>query len=354
LEIADILLCPECEKPLKENDDTLECIACSNIIRCDLGTIALEDDQDYYWGEIPRSEMMHVLSLARDSGWRQSVDEIILTKYPHLRGMVLGEDRVDWISRTAKTNLTILDIGSGWGQTSFLLAENKMNTVVSLEKIKERALFQAIRKEQEIIDNMYVINGDIFTTAFSKVFDLVLFIGVFEWIGIEGQPKSPRDIQLNALRKAHSFLKDGGSICIGIENRIGFNNFLGAKDHSGLRFTSLMPRAMADLYMKFRKPSYRSNAKSNTYRTYTYSSSGYKTLLEEAGFKNVEALIAHPHYAHPRCLMEMSNPHIRQFFAKVYQPTSLKDALFSAIFQSLATMRVASLFAPHFIIFARK
>lgn len=355
-QIWDLLLCPRCEGELEENDKFLECNRCFNRVRCESHAIILAEESSYYWGEITQPDMSRVLEGARSKGWRQAVAEIIQTRYLHLGSMILGEDRIDWIQfLPIKTNLTILDVGSGWGQTSFLLAKDKTNIVISLEKIGARALFQAIRKEKDKVGNIHIVNGDFLNARFkNNVFDLITLIGVLEWIGVNGQPENPGNVQLSALRKAYGLLRDGGVICIGIENRIGFNNFLGAKDHSGLRFTSLMPRFLADIYVRMRKPLYRSNMKFLGYRTYTYSMYGYKNLLKEAGFKNVEIFIAHPHYAHPRCLTEMNNRTVKHFFTRIYQPTSLKDIAFCAGFLVLSPMRLAPLFAPHFIIFGRK
>jgi ubiquinone/menaquinone biosynthesis C-methylase UbiE len=355
LKLEDFLLCPNCKGKLEEFNSTMQCNLCSSPLKYESEALILEKENTYYWGEIQRLEMARILSSAIKKNWREAVDEILLKEHPDLSNMVLGGDRVDWIHPTKRSNLTVLDVGSGWGQTSFLLAKDRTNNVISLEKIKDRALFQGLRKKQDEVDNIYIVNGSFFDTQFRESsFDLVLFIGVLEWVGLEGQEENPSELQLKALRKAHSLLKNGGKVTIGIENRIGFNNFLGAKDHSGLKFTSLMPRIIADAYMKIRKPAYRSNKKSSSYRTYTYTLWGYKTLIKEAGFKEIEFFIAHPHYANPRCLMELNNRAIGDFFARIYQPSSLKDILFSFIFQALSCVKIAHLFAPHFIIFAKK
>jgi len=355
-DIQELLICPKCEGQLKENGDFLECTCCFHRVEGESGVIKLAEESTYYWGEITQSDMRQVLEEARSKGWRQSVAEILQVKYPHLVNMVLGEDRIDWVHfLPMKSNLTILDVGSGWGQASFLFAKDQSNTVVSLEKIRERGLFQAIRGEQDKVQNIHIVNGDFLNAKFKKhVFDLITLIGVLEWVGVDGLPQNPRNVQLNALRKAYRLLRNDGILCIGIENRIGFNNFLGGRDHSGLRFTSLMPRFLADIYVRMRKPLYRSNMKFRGYRTYTYSMYGYKNLLKEAGFKNIDILIAHPHYAHPRCLINMNNTAIKHFFTKIYQPTSLKDIVFCVCFRALSWLKIAPLFAPHFIILARK
>jgi hypothetical protein len=77
-------------------------------------------------------------------------------------------------------------------------------------------------------------------------------------------------------------------------------------------------------------------------------------LLREAGFSEVKIFVSHPHYAHPRCVMEMNNQNINQVFGKVYQPSSVKDAMFCFLFWVLSTAGIADLFSPHFIILGTK
>ena len=73
---------------------------------------------------------------------------------------------------------------------------------------------------------------------------------------------------------------------MGIENRIGYNNFLGAVDHSGLPYTSLMPRRLASMVLQHSKRNHHRmqlNSK-REYRTYSYSELGYRKILGKSGF----------------------------------------------------------------------
>jgi len=355
MEISNLLLCPICESDLCENGGLVKCLECSNVLQSENGITVLGNDDEYYWGEIPPGEMKIVLEFAKKKGWKKAIEGLVLKKHPDLRGMILGEDRIDWMNWVGNEKHIVLDVGSGWGQTSFLLARNKSNYIVSLEQIKQRALFQAIRKAEDRVDNIWIVNGSISNTKLiNGIFDLILFIGVLEWVGVACELDNPREEQKAALRKVYDLLKDNALLCIGIENRIGFNNLLGAIDHSGLRFTSIMPRAIANAYVKVRAPSFRSNKSASSYRTYTYTAEGYRKLLAEVGFNDVLILIAHPHYAHPKCLIEMNNHAVREFFTNVYRPESIKDGIFSNLFRLLSLIGLGSILAPHFIIFARK
>ena len=336
-------------------DDVLSNLSPSSNWKWKDGLLANAKPRDFYWGEIPQPEMQRVVEVAEQKGWRHAVNDLVATKHPDLLDMILAEDRVEWLHLLPHRPRTILDVGSGWGQTSHLMAADSNNTVVAVEPIKERAQFQAIRKQQDNVSNWHVINSDFEEVEFAEgIFDLVSFTGVLEWVGVGHAPKNPRDVQLDALRRAHRSLADDGLVSIGIENRIGFNNILGAVDHSGLRFTSLMPRGVADMYVKLRKKSYREERVSASYRTYTYTGRGYEKLLKDAGFRNVQIFIAHPHYAHPQCLLYVKSKEVGNFFSNVYRPTSKKDAIFSLIFRNLSRLRAAGMFAPHFIVWGHK
>ena len=90
------------------------------------------------------------------------------------------------------------------------------------------------------------------------------------------------------LKDFHRILKPGGHVYVGIENRIGYVYFLGGRDHGGLRFTSLMPRPIADIYSRL--------IKRQPYRAYTYSLLGYKNLLKKAGYSQIDFYATIPSY----------------------------------------------------------
>ena len=93
----------------------------------------------------------------------------------------------------ANKNRRILDVGSGWGQTSTPFAEQANNTVFSLEPISERAQFQAVRRDQMRLKNLHIINGALNDIDFlSNSIDLVSLSGVLEWIGSTPSKNSPR------------------------------------------------------------------------------------------------------------------------------------------------------------------
>jgi SAM-dependent methyltransferase/Ser/Thr protein kinase RdoA (MazF antagonist) len=143
-------------------------------------------------------------------------------------------------------------------------------------------------------------------------FDLVTLSGVLEWIPDDerawegGKTKmgrvarmlwsqfgasNPRRTQIEFLREIRRILRPRGQLFVAIENRLGFEYFVGMPDHhSGLRFNSLLPRIVANLYSiaRARKP----------YRTYTYSIPGFTRLFRAAGYADEEFYGLTPGYTH--------------------------------------------------------
>jgi hypothetical protein len=87
-------------------------------------------------------------------------------------------------------------------------------------------------------------------------------------------------------------LKPGGTLLLGIENRYAAHYFAGAReDHTDLRFSSLIPRRLADLYNR--------RAKGVPFETPTHSREALRELLRGAGLNPRIAAVL-PSYQQPR------------------------------------------------------
>jgi SAM-dependent methyltransferase len=128
--------------------------------------------------------------------------------------------------------------------------------------------------------------------------DIVAFNGVLEWLGSIDKKRNPVELQREALREAWRVLKPGGYAYIGIENRYSLRYILGDQDdHSFIRFTSLMPRSLANLYCRLRT--------GGPYFTYTHSLAMYHTLLNETGFSEVKSYFPWPDYRNPTSIVPL-------------------------------------------------
>jgi ubiquinone/menaquinone biosynthesis C-methylase UbiE len=251
------------------------------------------EDHGAYWGEISQSAMQDLLSIAAQSDWRTAFHDMV-SEHPQFYDYLLNPTRIDWLFHCLDATKTerCLDIGSGWGSLTFELAAY-FDTVWSLEAVEERIQLQRIRAGQDRIKNVRFARANWLSLPFpDDYFDLVVANGVLEWVGISEPSRNPRDVQIAFLSEVYRTLKPGGCLYIGIENRFGMVNLRGGRDHSGLRFTSIVPRWLADWMVRaFRHKdgAYREEMRMaeqwEDYRTYTYSQRGYKRLLEDAGYQ---------------------------------------------------------------------
>ncbi|MCC6188962.1 MAG: class I SAM-dependent methyltransferase [Anaerolineales bacterium] len=355
-ELALGLCCPACGADLPPaSAEPLVCAQCQAAWPLVSGVRSFSPEEAY-WGEVPQAVMQQVNARAAEAGWEAALAELVQPSYPDIYRYVVSAGRVDWayFSRlTAQSH--VLDLGSGWGPISYWLAP-RVNQVTSVENVVERAAFQALRFRQSGRTNVTVLQASVHALPLqSGQFDLAIMNGLLEWVAVSKRSAGPREIQLEVLRRIHGLLRPGGEVYIGIENRFGYQYFLRAPDHTGLPFTSLMPRWLANAYLGLRRHFKRAvfyNTEFDDYRTYTYSARGYQRLLTEAGFRNVRTYIVAPDYNNPLVMYLLGDRQMLQYYleALVY-PRTLKQQI--AI--SMAHIPwLPELLAPCFALFARR
>lgn len=245
---------------------------------------------DRYWGKSPKEVLEKALVLITERGWdefeKQFEDKFDFT---------FEENRADWrflVPMSRET--TVLDVGAGMGRISIPLAR-VAKEVVAVDPSFLRMKFLKLRAEKENLQNLRVCVGDIFDLPFEREsFDLIVMNGVLEWLGVTDRYRGPEEAQVAGLKVCRGLLKPGGYLYIGIENRIALA-YLRAVDHSGLCFTSYLPRWLANIYTLLRK--------NKRYRTYTYTKGGYERLLRRCGFTEATFYIAYPGYNLPRIMI---------------------------------------------------
>ncbi len=323
-----------------------------------------QESDEFYWGEVPQADMRAVNALARKEGWQQALETLVRPRYPAIYRYVTNPVRTDWrFLLPLPWESTVLDVGAGWGTISFQLAE-AYHQVVALELVAERLEFISIRRQQTRSNRVRPVQGNMLKTPFApNSFDLVVMNGVLEWAGVSDLEGDPRDVQLRFLRRARELLKPGGYLYIGIENRMAYTAFLGAEDHSGLRYTNLMPRALANFYVRATaylkgirgSESHRTAETARSYRTYTYTYFGYSQLLKEAGFQDISIYAAIPGYNAPLHLVNIDDARSFQYLLQMfYHPRRQISRLLLSLAKRTCFLSLHKYFASDFCIFAQR
>lgn len=292
--------CSACHQRLLIKKSWLSCRRCGRSWEHKDGMI-LARTGDYYWNDLAEDDTETLLRVAESEGWEAALHGFMRERYPRVYALACDPSRADWrFQAMIGGDSAVLDWGCGWGANVIALAES-CRSVVGVDATFPRLSFVNIRRKQQRLDNLQLIHAsepeDLPLAPAS--FDAASLIGVLEWVGTCSRLRSPQQAQMAVLKKIHQLLKPSGVLYLGIENRIGFNYFVGAKDHCGLPFTSLMPRMLADLVTRL--------FRHERYVTYTYTLGGYRHLLRQCGYSQVEFLLPVPSYQMPYFLAPLED-----------------------------------------------
>jgi ubiquinone/menaquinone biosynthesis C-methylase UbiE len=371
--------CPRCKTSLTLGIGSYDCNHCHKSYPIRDQYIDFLGEVDFYAGELSQNDMRKLIKEIDSLGYSEALKRLYL-KEPDLKSYIEDKRRGDWICHCfgRNNNIRCLDIGSGLGNLSEMLS-HYYDEVYSLEAVPERIEFQKQRFKNSNVNNLTIVRGNALELPFpDDYFDLVVCNGVLEWVGIMNTDDRPlREVQLSFLREVKRVLSDEGCLYIGIENRFSVGYMLGTLDHSGLRYTSLVPRSVANFLVKrygrsggmYRDTSSRENEKEwRGYRTYTYSIKGYNSLLSEAGFifKSYWAL---PSYTNPlfsarlndriglKGFVQYLGPRFGPRFLQYFGPKARTfKGIFSvsAKFDSRILSLIANALAPSFLFYCYK
>jgi len=305
-----LLQCLKCSEKLDCGPEQCVCPKCGTTWPVRNGIPRFFQTPDHYWGEVGRNRALELIEAARQGSWVEAVR----TRFPEKDNMIFGlldPQRASWAPMLGlDEKSTALDIGSGYGCISQSLSRF-VGEVYSVEAVTERIDFTRERLRQEQVHNVQLVQAS--ATALPLMdnsFDLVVVNGVLEWVGEWDLTVDPRTVQINFLKKIFRLLKNDGVLLIGIENRVGWGLLLGGNDHSGMPYTSLVPRGVASFMLKQNsEPHFRTKLNPHKqYRTYTYSERGYRKLLAETGFAATSSYWAEPGYNQPYRLVPLAMP----------------------------------------------
>ena len=312
--------CPQCLGELTGRGDAIACIACGQNYPEHGGIFDFRwHRHDYYFNPVPREEMAQLVRDAPNLSWDEMVRSFVrfVKNVPDWIDNVAVNGRYAWkLMLDLPPDGRFLDFGCGLGNLAQNVAPHVRETV-ALDLTWERLQFarQRFARFNPRDRITLVAGGDGPHLPFPDAhFDCIALSGVLEWIaddtdsyGAPGSPlhkawamlmsffgdSNPRRTQLRFLRELRRILKPGGQLFVGIENRWGYEYFVGRPDHhSGLPLGSLLPRFAANVY---------SIARSHRpYRTYTHSFGGMRRLFAAAGMPRQELYGLTPGYSHLR------------------------------------------------------
>ena len=339
-------ICPKCKNDLEKKENGLYCYHC-HINYPIKSSVYSFTEKDEYWGEFSEEKIDILLDKMRSGNYekaREYIDQLGRTNF------IFGKGRSDFIYYFDLDKEAVgLDTGCGLGVHSFNLAAH-VKQVYGFDLSLKRVEFCNLRKKYQKVDNVEFLHSDFKHLPFKdNFFDFIMMNGVVEWLGEINEHKNPRDDQIKVLKKIHSLLKDKGQLYIGIENRIAFSYFKFGRDHNRLRFTSLMPRFLADLITKL--------IKKHPYRTYTYTRRGYEKLMRDSGFdlNKIEFYLAHPGYNLPQYIIPFDDLETMHFILKnMTKNYGIKGKIVRYLAQYKLFLRIVRHFFYSYLIYARK
>jgi 2-polyprenyl-3-methyl-5-hydroxy-6-metoxy-1,4-benzoquinol methylase len=316
------------------------------------GKWAAEADRASYRDTAANTLRAIIAAVEEGKPWREVIAEHYAQINPWLHAIVTSPTR-DLFFRLhpPAAGARVLDLGSGWGQIALPLARRGDLAVTALEPTPERLDFiHAVARQEGLANRMHFLQTDFQSVEFGPEFDLVICVGVLEWVP-KFAPGEPRAVQLDFLRRVRRALRPGGALVVGIENRLGLKYLLGARDdHTGQRQISVLDAHLAAARHQA--------ATGEELRAFTYSLEEYLKLFREAGFATIGTHGAFPDYKLPQLILSCDDvPAFNRQLGDTPLPPEhdgidgqiLPDAaIFRSHYYSLARLGVAHVFCPSY------
>ncbi len=170
---------------------------------------------------------------SQDVRTRPPEQEQVRTRQLRAGAMAIEQSRPSQRLR-APADSNVLEVGAGCGPITRYLGETGAQ-IDALEPVLPRA--RVARERTRDLGNVEVFCGNFEDVPPDPVYDLVIVVGVLEYVG--GGEAEPEPY-LGFLRECRTRLRPGGCLVLAIENKLGVKYLTGTgEDHSGRIFHSV-------------------------------------------------------------------------------------------------------------------
>ena len=292
------VVCPSCHAAISWTNADGACTGCARRFeRLPDGSPDMLG-RAFWWQHLDPAAFDGLLAEGERLGWDRALRQAV----PAADFVMATErDRADWrVVLPPLDGAVIADVGCFWGGITSLLARHARQ-VWAVDATPHTVRFVNMRARQEGLSNVRTVRALAQELPFPDAsLDGVVLNGVIEWLGLTPGTTDPYVLQDSALAGVARVLKPGGFLYVATKNRFGLNYLFGRRDqNTGLRFITLLPRALADRYCQL--------ALGHPFHTPSYSCARLQQALEVAGFRHVEMYGLLPDYRRPNFLVPMND-----------------------------------------------
>jgi SAM-dependent methyltransferase len=378
LEYNQYLQCPKCKGDLSFEEKKVICFACDKEYPYLDGKYLTFSTFPNDWEQLTESQYQELFRELKDLPWNEALQKIMLKYWgKYLADYNTSPERytfVDTFLGKLSNDLTVLDIGSGFGNTSFALAK-KFKKVIAVDTPNNIIRWLNAVKEKDNLSNLEAVgieNLDFSGLPFKdNTFDIILFSMTFQWTGSFNEKESPNKIQMKVIKQIFRKLKEGGLLVFLDMNRYKYSYFLGEVDSSGVKYASILPRKIANIFSYFYKKFLIKNPERNyqyinkvslqhnSYRNYKHTYKNLESIFKKSGFKKTYSVIALPNIKFQELFLPLQNKKkaeekYGQWFQKQILPTLNGHFLSKLFFNCALKFGFSRFLADGYLIFAIK